>query len=297
MGHDHQHVAYFDCFSGASGDMLLGALLDAGLSLEDLKQDLATLNFCGYELQSTRYVSHGLTGVRFTVVENNAERPFRHLSVVRELIEACALPEAVKHNSLRVFERIAAAEARVHGVDIEQVHFHELGAVDTLVDVVGFCCAMERLGLDALYASPLPLGGGTVTTDHGLLPVPAPATLALLAEVGAPTRPAPGPGELVTPTGAALLTTLATFEQPAMHVTGVGYGFGHKEFAWANVLRVWLGQVGHDASLCQQRPWAHSQTHEHDEGEGHAHGTNDSHSHAHTHACDAHHHHHPEDGQ
>ncbi len=124
---------------------------------------------------------------------------------------------------------------------MDHVHFHEIGAVDSLVDVVGFACALERLGIERVYASPLTLGGGTVQTEHGRLPAPAPATLALLAEAGAPTVPGPAQTELVTPTGAALLTEFAAFERPPMAIQQVGYGFGTKEFAWPNALRVWLG--------------------------------------------------------
>jgi uncharacterized protein (TIGR00299 family) protein len=272
-------VAYFDCFSGASGDMLLGALLDAGLRLEDLRKDLAALDLTGYELCIDRKVSHGITGTNLRVVDAAEVQPARHLSLVREIIAGSALPDDVKADSVRVFERLAQAEAAIHGVGVEDVHFHELGAVDTLVDIVGFCSAVHRLELEALYASPLPLGSGTIVTAHGLLPVPAPATLALLAEVGAPTRPSPGPGELVTPTGAAILSTLATFAQPPMCVTRVGYGLGTKEFPWANALRVWLGTTGGDAQVAR----AH-ESHAHD---AHAHA---EHDHPHEHHCDEHHH-------
>jgi hypothetical protein len=198
------------------------------------------------------------------------------LATVRDLIGRSALPEEVKAASLSVFERLARAEASVHGVDIEEVHFHEIGAVDSIVDIVGFCSAVHRLGLKGLFASPLPLGSGTITTEHGLLPVPAPATLALMAQAGAPTRPSPGPGELVTPTGAALLTTLATFVQPAMRVRAVGYGFGTKEFPWANALRVWMG----DSDAPEER--AHPAR-----GRAHTHAHPHAHNHVHPHAENA----------
>ncbi len=210
---------------------------------------------------------------------------------------------------MRVFERIARAEANVHGVDIEAVHFHEIGAVDSIVDIVGFCSAVKRMGLQALYASPLPLGSGTIVTEHGLLPVPAPATLALLADAGAPTCPSPGPGELVTPTGAALLTTLATFAQPAMRVQGVGYGFGTKEFPWANALRVWIGEASGKATTVRNRdacahahahshehPHCHEQEHEHEHAHQHVHGGPEhAHPHVHEHAGDEHMHPHDDE--
>jgi len=303
--HDTQRIAYFDCFSGASGDMLLGALLDAGLSLEDLKLDLGALDVGGYDLQVVRQVSHGLSGTRLVVQDLGGDKPARHLSSVRDIIERSTLPDEVKIASVSVFERLAQAEATVHGVDIEAVHFHEIGAVDSIVDIVGFCSAVQRMDLEALYASALPLGSGTIVTDHGLLPVPAPATLALLAQAGAPTSPSPGPGELVTPTGAALLTTLATFVQPAMRVQGVGYGFGTKEFPWANALRVWIGEASSKPGSQRarsSRAHAHPHPHEHSHDREHAHTQEHAHGemkhanpHVHEHADDAHGHPHSDE--
>ena len=235
------NIAYFDCFSGASGDMLLGSLLDAGLSLADLKADLAQLAVGGYKLAAERVTRRGLTGTHLRVLIDSDERPARTLPAIRQIIGSSQLAEPVKARSLAVFQRIARAEAAVHGTTVDDVHFHEIGAVDSLVDIVGFACALERLGIEGIYASPLTLGGGTVQTEHGRLPAPAPATLALLAEVGAPTVPGPAQTELVTPTGAALLTEFAAFERPPMSIQKTGYGFGTKEFEWPNALRVWLG--------------------------------------------------------
>jgi uncharacterized protein (DUF111 family) len=183
MGNDK--IAFFDCFSGASGDMLLGALLDAGLDLEDLRTDLARLPLSGYRLAAERGVSCGLAGTRFTVIDPGSERPARNLPVIQDMIRASSLPEETGSRCLAIFTRLAEAEAQVHGTTIEQVHFHELGAVDTLVDVIGFVSGLERLGIDRVYASPLTLGNGTIQTEHGRLPVPAPATLKLLASVNA----------------------------------------------------------------------------------------------------------------
>jgi uncharacterized protein (TIGR00299 family) protein len=235
-------VAYFDCFSGASGDMLLGCLLDAGLSLDDLRADLAKLDVGGYQLDAERVTRHGLTGTHLRVVADAGERPARTMTAIERIIGNSDLPERVKTQSLAVFQRIARAEAAIHGTTTEDIHFHEIGAVDSLVDIVGFVCALERLGISAVYSSPLTLGGGTIQTEHGRLPAPAPATLALLAEVSAPTVPGPAQTELVTPTGAALLSEFAIFERPSMAVQAVGYGFGTKEFDWPNALRVWLGE-------------------------------------------------------
>jgi uncharacterized protein (TIGR00299 family) protein len=236
-------IAYLDCFSGASGDMLLGALLDAGLPLEALRADLAHLPLADYEVTAERVTRRGLAGTQFTVIDHGAGRPARHLPAIRALLEAGDLPERVRNQSLAIFERLAAAEAAVHGTTIDQIHFHELGAVDSLVDIVGFVSGLARLGVDRLYASPLPLGSGTIEAEHGRLPVPAPATLAILAEVGAPTVASDALTELVTPTGAVLLAHLATFasRRPTMRLERIGYGVGQKTLPWANVLRIWLG--------------------------------------------------------
>ena len=237
-------VAYFDCFHGAAGDMLLAALLDAGLSFADLEMVLAGLDLTGYTLRHERVTSHGVTGSRChcTVA---AGQPPRNWAQIRALLTAAPLPGPSRAWALGTFERLARAEATIHGVPVEQVHFHEVGAVDSIVDTVGVCVGLALLGVEQVYASALPLGRGWVVTQHGPLPVPAPATLALLAEVSAPTLPAPldSDGELVTPTAAALLATLATFRQPPMTLAQVGYGFGQKTFPRLNGLRVWLGNT------------------------------------------------------
>lgn len=273
-------IAYVDCFSGASGDMLLGALLDAGLPLEALQDELNKLGLDGYTLSVTRVRQRGISGSQLAIEIDEDRQPARTLASVRDLLDAADLDEEVAEASLRVFERLALAEAAVHGLPVEQVHFHELSAVDSIVDVVGFAAGLRLLGVTALYCSALPLGSGTVRTAHGLLPVPAPATLALLAEVGAPTVPTEIEAELLTPTGAALLTTLATFGRPAMAVAEVGYGFGRRELPWANMLRIWIGQeVSGGAApargaVRELAPTSH--------GAADAHG-HDEHDHAHHH--------------
>ncbi|RME36579.1 MAG: nickel pincer cofactor biosynthesis protein LarC, partial [Thermoflexia bacterium] len=236
-------VLYLDLFSGAAGDMLLGALLDLGLELDALREDLAKMDLSGYELEAARQVRCGISGIRLHVRDIAHAHPARHLPDIRRLLAGSRLSPTVRDRSLAVLERLARAEARVHGVPIEAVHFHEIGAVDTLVDVVGFVAGLERLGVARVFASPVPLGSGFVQTEHGLLPVPAPATLALLAEVNAPTRPHPAQAEILTPTAAALLAELATFSYPPMRVRAVGYGFGEKEFPWPNAVRAWLGEL------------------------------------------------------
>ncbi|MBN1658138.1 MAG: nickel pincer cofactor biosynthesis protein LarC [Anaerolineae bacterium] len=236
-------LLYVDCFSGAGGDMLLAALLDAGLPFDELQADLSRLGIGGYRLEAQRVTRHGLTGIYLQVHTTDGERPARTLPAIEQIIGNSDLDGYVKERSLSVFRRIARAEAAVHGTTVDHIHFHEIGAVDSLVDIVGFAAGLARMGVDQVYSSPLPLGGGTVRTEHGLLPAPAPATLALLAEVGAPTVPGPAATELVTPTAAALLAELATFRRPPMTLRAVGYGFGTKEFDWPNAVRVWLGEA------------------------------------------------------
>ena len=234
---------FLDLFSGASGDMLLGALLDVGLPLEALQAELEKMDLAGYELAVERQVRRSLSGTRLHVRDVAQAHPARHLHDVRHLIQASTLSTRVQATSIAVFERLARVEARIHGIAVDEVHFHEIGAVDSLVDVVGFVAGLERLKVERVFASPVPLGSGTVETEHGLLPVPAPATVALLAEVGAPTCPHPAQTEIVTPTAAALLAELATFEYLPLRVQAVGYGFGQKEFPWANAVRAWLGET------------------------------------------------------
>jgi pyridinium-3,5-bisthiocarboxylic acid mononucleotide nickel chelatase len=237
-------IAYFDCFHGAAGDMLLGALLDAGLELPALEQALAGLGLAGYRLRPERVTSHSVTGTRLRV-EVDPGQPQRDWAAIRALIESAPLDERARAWALGAFARLARAEAAVHNTPVEQVHFHEVGAVDSIVDTVGVCVGLALLGVEAVYASPLPLGCGWVRTQHGPLPVPAPATLLLLAEAGAPTLPAPpgSDGELLTPTAAALLAELARFQQPPMAIRQVGYGLGQKEFPRLNGLRVWIGNA------------------------------------------------------
>ena len=235
-------IAYLDCYSGISGDMTLGALLDAGLALDELKEAVGRLPVDGYELTAERIVSKGISGTRVTVRVDEAGQPHRHLADVLEIIEAADLPEAVRVRAGDVFRRLAEAEARIHGEPVERVHFHEVGGVDAIVDVLGAVWGLDRLGVERVYVSALPTGGGKVGSAHGPIPVPAPAMLELARLVGAPLVPSTVEAELVTPTGAALATTLGEFRQPPMRVGAVGYGFGRKELPWANALRLWLGE-------------------------------------------------------
>ena len=233
-------VIYFDCFSGISGDMALGALLDAGLSLDALRGELSKLELSGWAIDAERTVRGYLAGTRAHV--HAPEQPIhRRLADVRAIVEASRLAQDVKQRSIQIFALLAQAEGRVHGIDAEAVHFHEVGALDAIVDIVGVVAGLALLGIAQVYASPLPLGSGWVRAAHGLLPVPAPAVMNLLAAVGAPTLPDDRQGELVTPTGAALLAGLATFRRPSMRLLRVGYGFGTRQSERPNALRVWVG--------------------------------------------------------
>lgn len=236
-------IAYLDCHSGISGDMFLASLLNAGLDFDELRAALAGLPFSDYRLTYGPFSDKGIRGGRFDVQMAEKKQPTRHLADIRALVQASTLSARVRERALAVFQLLAEAEAHVHGTSIEEVHFHEVGAVDAIVDIVGAAWALERLGITQVYASALPLSSGHVNTAHGLLPVPAPATLEILRRVSAPWRPSSAEGEMVTPTGAALLATFARFEQPAMVIERVGYGFGRKQFPWPNCLRACLGRA------------------------------------------------------
>ena len=237
-----QRIAYLDCHSGISGDMFLGAMLDAGFPLETLQQTLAGLPIAGYDLKLEQFSDKGIRGARFDVLLAQQEQPARHFTDIVSLLQAATLPPHVRERAIAIFRCIAEAEAVVHGSTLEEVHFHEVGAIDAIVDIVGAALALETLGIDMLYASALPLSSGHVKTAHGLLPIPAPATLEIARRVAAPWRPCPVEGEMVTPTGAAILATLARFETPSIHIERVGYGFGRKSFPWPNCLRLCLGR-------------------------------------------------------
>ena len=239
-------IGYLDCFSGVSGDMILGALLDCGLSLDLLTAELAKLPLTGYRIKAQPARRGIITGTQVTVtLEENAPEQ-RNLKEILNLVERSTLSEKAKERSALIFERLAKAEAKVHRLPVDEVHFHEVGAIDAIVDVVGTAIGLELLGIEALFCSPLPSGSGTAETHQGIIPIPAPATLELVASSGAPIRPTPSPdlGELVTPTGAAIVTTLASFESPTFSLHRIGYGVGARELATIpNVLPLWLGEM------------------------------------------------------
>jgi len=238
-------IAYFDCFSGASGDMIMGALLDAGLSLDRLKEELSKLHLSHYEVQVEKVVKRGIGGSQASVVvdDHHHHHHHRHLSHITEIIAKSDLDDAVKTRSIEVFGRLAEAEAKVHRTTVEHIHFHEVGAMDAIIDVVGAIAGLAALGIERVYCSPLHVGSGTVECAHGILPVPAPATAELIK--GKPFYSTGVAGELLTPTGAAILTTVSSGfgPMPAMTLEQIGYGAGTGEPAIPNLLRLLIGEA------------------------------------------------------
>ena len=236
-------IAYFDCFSGISGDMILGSLVDAGLPLETLREELSKLNLEGYELTARRTERHGIFGTKVDVRVTKHE-PTRHLKEIVSIIGESGISDSSKDLAKRIFRRLAEAEAKIHNTSPEQVHFHEVGATDAIVDVVGAVVGLEHLDVKEIYSSYLRLGTGTVESEHGTIPVPAPATRELTRDT--PTQRTHIQGELVTPTGAAIITTLArSFDDVPLLVTEkIGYGAGARRFQEIpNLLRIEIGQI------------------------------------------------------
>lgn len=236
-------LAYFDCFSGISGDMTLGALVDAGVSIDALRAELAKLNLPGYEIKAEKVKRSGLAATKVHVLLDGKKQPARYLTDIRKLIEASSLSSSVKEKSMNIFERLARAEATVHGMALDNVHFHEVGAVDAIVDIAGSIIGLEMLGISNVAASPINLGSGTIKTLHGTLPVPAPATAELLR--GIPSYGSTIPFELTTPTGAVILSAVSSFfgPMPQMRISRQAHGAGGKEIpGQPNVLRLIIGE-------------------------------------------------------
>ncbi len=236
-------LAYFDCFSGISGDMALGAVLDAGCPLEALRTGLQGLQVPGWTISADKVWKNGMaaTYARITTEEQTKHRT---LSAILAILEKSNLSRAAKENSSAIFRKLGEAEATVHDVPIEKIHFHEVGALDAIVDIVGACVGFEALGIEKFACSALNVGGGTVKMAHGVLPVPAPATARLLQ--GRPTYSNGVPKELVTPTGAAIVATLCEQfgPQPAMSVSAIGYGAGTADLEeQPNVVRIMIGET------------------------------------------------------
>jgi uncharacterized protein (TIGR00299 family) protein len=239
-------IAIFDPFSGASGDLILGALVDAGVPLTSIREAASRLGIEGVRITSQPASNGAIRGTR-VVVETTNEQPSRDWRTIRVLLEESSLAPSVRDAALAVFSVLAAAEAEAHGEPIEDVHFHEVGAVDAIVDVVGACAGLDVLRVEQIASRPVAVGSGWVRSDHGLLPVPAPATAILLTKQSMPIRPDPPgihqAGELLTPTGAAILATLASWNVPPFVPDRLAYGFGTREPPWPNALRLWVGET------------------------------------------------------
>ena len=223
-------TAYFDCFSGISGDMTLGALVSAGVNLDVLHTELTKLGLPGYELKAEKVMRSGIAATKVHVVIDQRSQISRHLSDILNIIEGSSLSPTVKEKSIRIFKRMADAEARVHGTTPEKIHFHEVGAVDAIVDIVGSVIGLEILGIAQIITSALNVGSGMVHTSHGHLPIPAPATAELLR--GIPFYQSSTQFELTTPTGAAIVSTLSSSfgPLPPMKIDHIAYGAGDKDF-------------------------------------------------------------------
>ena len=251
-------VLWYDCFSGISGDMNLGAMIDLGIELSYLKTELKKLNLKGWDIVAEKAQRHGITGTMVTVKQLAPEDHHRHLSDIQKIISDSSLTDKVKNLSMQIFMKIANAEARVHGIPVEKVHFHEVGAIDSIIDITGAAICFHALNVEKVYTSEIELGSGFVKCDHGKLPVPAPATAEIVK--GMPVRIGGVDFEATTPTGAAILSALTTEYCPAksFKIETTAYGIGHKDHPGVpNLLRVSLGETlsgtfsGHKALLLE----------------------------------------------
>jgi uncharacterized protein (TIGR00299 family) protein len=238
-------IAYFDTIAGISGDMTLGAFISAGVSLDDVIAELGKLRMSGFELTAKHIQRNGITAVKVDVIISDAPKYHRHLADINVIIEQSDLNPAVKDHSKKIFHEVAVAEAKVHNSTIEKVHFHEVGAIDSLVDIVGTSICMELMRIERVFSSPVKVGnGGAVNTQHGIMPIPTPATLEILK--GYPIVLSDVPFELTTPTGAAIIKALShgTLTSEQITVAGIGYGAGTRELpGLPNLLRVVVGDL------------------------------------------------------
>ncbi len=234
-------IAYFDCFSGISGDMILGALLDAGLDFELFQSELTKLNLPNYKLKQQRVSKQNLSATKFDVIDLE-KKNYRHLKDLNRIVEKSSFDEKLKTRAKEIFLKIAKAEAKIHNQSIEQVHFHEISAVDTIIDVVGALVGLKLLNIEKIQSSKLNVGSGFVEFSHGKWPVPAPATAEILK--GVPVYSTDCKAELVTPTGAAIICTIADAfgDLPEMTTESIGYGAGTQDLEHPNVLRVFIGE-------------------------------------------------------
>lgn len=244
-------ILYFDCFSGISGDMTIGALLDLGIDQEQFIKELKKLNIDGYEIEIKKAQKKGISGTDFNVIlthhhhdhhhHEHHHHEHRNLHDVEHIIDHSALENSIKELSKRIFRLVAEAEAKVHGKSLEEVHFHEVGAIDSIIDIVGTAICIHMLDIAEIHSSPLHVGSGFVECAHGIIPIPAPATLEILKNV--PIYNNGIKKELVTPTGAAIIKALSSDfgDIPPMVVEDIGYGLGKRDLSIPNMLRVYMG--------------------------------------------------------
>ncbi|GBF10274.1 LarC family nickel insertion protein [Tepidibacillus infernus] len=261
-------ILYFDTFSGISGDMALAALIDAGANPSYIEMELKKLPVNPFNLQYQKVVKKGVTALKLDVVIDPHTEAIhhRHYIDIIQMIEGSELPERVKEKSKKIFEKIAIAEGKIHHLPIEKVHFHEVGAVDSIVDIIGVSLALEDLGIDLIYTSPIPLGSGQIKIEHGIYPIPTPATLEILK--GIPIRSSHVPFEMTTPTGAGIVAALGSgfHGYPSMTVETIGYGAGTKDFEdRPNVLRAVVGTTNELYATEPQFTMAHEHEHHHHE--------------------------------
>jgi uncharacterized protein (TIGR00299 family) protein len=301
-------ILYFDCFSGISGDMSLAALVDAGADVNYIENELAKIKIEPFSLSWKRVNKRGISALKMDVIldPNALPKHHRHYSEIIEMIGKAGFSPRATAISLAIFEKIGVAEAKIHNIPIERVHFHEVGAMDSIVDVIGVALAIDSLEIERILSSPVPLGSGTVLCDHGLYPVPAPATLEMMR--GLPIAPTPYNLEMTTPTGAGIISGVVndfSASLPPMIVESVGYGAGTRDLPnQPNVLRVIVGKAEKQPVDWQLNPQPlqvqnhehhehhhHSHSHDHDheetmdaEEEKHSHGNDHGHVHGHDHS-------------
>jgi len=238
-------IAYFDTISGISGDMTLGAFVSAGISIDELISELQKLKLAGFELSAQHITRNGIVAVKVDVIISEQPHYHRHLKDIKTLVDKSDLSLNVKERAKKIFYEVAVAEAKVHSIGIEKVHFHEVGAIDSIVDIVGVSICLEKLDIQAVYSSPIKVGnGGMVNTQHGMLPVPTPATMEILKDY--PIVLTDVPFELTTPTGAAIVKALSqgVLTTEKIKVTAIGYGAGGREIEQLpNLLRVLIGEM------------------------------------------------------
>ena len=236
-----EKVLYFDIINGISGDMTIATLLDLGVSNDIFLEEIKKLNLNDeFTINIESKNENGILGTKVDVITKETDSN-RHLSDIFEIINKSSLNENIKNNAKKVFSVIAKAEAKIHGISVDEVHFHEVGAIDSIVDVVGVCILLDLLNIDKIYANSVPLGSGFIKCDHGIIPIPAPATIEILKDV--PIKLNTVKGECTTPTGAAIIKTLCDefIDELEFEIKQIGYGMGHKKFEKPNILRSILG--------------------------------------------------------